>query len=387
MRFKEFSQMDEGKADVFKNLWGLAKGGSKAAPKAGSSVKAAGSLNPLLRAGKFVVSSASKLTAKTVVGALKGNGLILKSIVGAPFLMDVYSQYAELESQYNSYLSGDTNTEIFKDASHNEAKNIFATSKMKIIGEAMLVIGPMLTKTDVIWKFFGGFAGGAGKAVGALAGGAAGSTLGLGGALAGAGIGKTIVGTIARAPFSVAAFASKLISGGISGPLFILFVGSDAGQKFFHEVMKDSITLFLGSATQFTFTISEVALNYIKSFFTDEGDKITAALGGTATSDTLSQPSTANTTQPANATQPAATANTAPLPPEKQQLVDFYKGHNFDVTFDKNNPNIMRITGHAVTDKDGYLRIDDEMVRHYLQYFTDGPNPFANIPKRPGQYY
>jgi len=393
MRFDEFKPLNEGPADVAKGIYNFGKSlitrGSKVAGNTGTAAKAAAvapkvASKSVLSTVKIIASLPAKAVAKTVIGSLKGNGLLLKSIVGAPFLYGLYSKYAELEEQYKKYSNGDTTTQIFGNMSAEEAKQKFESTKTEIIGEGMLVIGPMLTKTDVIWSLLGKGPKAVGSIGGAVAGGSLGSQYGIFGAITGAKLGSKVLGSVAGAPFTIAALFSKMISGGITGPLFILFVQSDAGQNFFHNVMKDSLTTFLGTSGQLTFQISETAGGWIQSFFTNNKDAITKnAATGVGAVRTNSSP-TQSAEQPAktNANNDS-NSSAVPLPPEKQKIVDLYKDQTYKITFDKNNPNIMRVSGMPVTDKDGYLTLNNAELQQYKTRF-DGPDPFAGLQRRPG---
>lgn len=365
--------LTEGPLGFLGKLFGKSagKGASKAAGKAAGKATAKATAKDVGKAAATGVSKVSGLTYNKFMSAFGGfSGLAIK-LITADALYEFYKDYKNIVTQKEQYDAGDKSTELFGNLSPEDVKQKYDNELNSIVGKAVIIAAPQLRIPGVAGKFGswivkGGMAG-AGGTVGFMFGGP-------GGAMAGAAAG----GAIGYASLGIIKAMSSLLSKGISGVAFVSFVNSDAGQKFFSDMLHgELLSIIGGNARSFYNSAATILQSFMKGFNGGTSDTQSPdATGTTGTADQHKQTAAA----------PAATAASPNLTPEQSSVEKEFNAWPLKITFKGKQA---FVNGMPVSDNDGYRTVGEYALRNYktTAQHMGKEFPMQIIPPKPGKEY
>lgn len=365
-------RLDEGLPSVLSALPGIATAAQKGVSWAAKLLKKSPKgIAPVTRKAKDykemremlknlgLKSDKAKAIARAKVQAYPAKTLeFLKWGVTLDYVNDYFVEIAELENQLERVRAGDKTTEIFGDATVEEAEKAAKEYRNKRLAE-LVAVG--MVSFGVASKAFNGI-GYLTKSLVTVAGGGA--------------SGARLAGGFAASPAKLAALLSKLIEGGpIRNIALITFLQSDMGKKFLENVYIDTFLQTAGALLSTTINLGIQALEAAGITVPDAvKSKINPpepAVGSAAPSSTKTSPSD-------------STKDYGPgIDPSKvlRQL---------KVTRDPKNPKIIYINNMKITDADGYQDVGNSMIDDIKRIATYAKMPkhvVFSIPKDPKKIY
>lgn len=331
-----------------KNLW---KGGGRAAEKEIAKDAAKGAAKKeiakdVAKGGavtskqelQAMSSSMSRMSYQAFLSRFGGfKGLAIK-LITADALKDFYNEYKVVASQKERYDAGDKTTELFKDLSTEEAKNVYNKQVDMIVGKAVLIAAPQLRAPDKIepfikWILAGGVAA-AGGAFGFLYGGVKGAAAG---AASGSMLGYSSLGIIG--------VISSIMSKGITGIAYVSFINSEFGQKFLEEMLHGELLTIVGGNARKAYEQAKYWLN--------------AFVNGTKGKGVNGEPKQDTSTQPTD--QPTAVA---PKTPEQLQIEKDFPSWPMEIKFKGKE---VLVNGRPITDEEGNTYLTQGDLKYYLR--------------------